>query len=373
MSDQRPYQFGDITKGFLRWAGVLDPEPTPTTTTTTTTTTTPPPPPLAMNSGGETKTTTAAPPLPPIADTTRAMNIASDTIAALPLATDVTPPPQVLKDILIDVLTTSSVLAVALPAVRKQALRETLRASSSNERALEILLHNLRSSPFIPKNKKEVLALWVLDQQWAKLRQELQCNLPKCKNSSLFLDFREMVTSIFTRSKKMRSLSNERRHYLGAAIHSQTSIDGLKALALKALESAETFSATDGSRDRVALNILSDRYDLLLLPDQFDCEDIRRVGAIDSSSCSDGGCTRKETGGSGERKATTTSSLTTTSGSIEMEDDEDDECPVCLGCAEVDTVLGCGHGFCRKCIVDWGTRTNTCPMCRSEFDVTKLQ
>jgi len=42
-------------------------------------------------------------------------------------------------------------------------------------------------------------------------------------------------------------------------------------------------------------------------------------------------------------------------------------CPVCMGpLCEDDLEARCGHVFHKKCIVNWLSRSNTCPMCRSE-------
>eukprot|EP00759_Apiculatamorpha_spiralis_P006117 PhF_6_TR13608/c0_g1_i1/m.21778 len=45
-------------------------------------------------------------------------------------------------------------------------------------------------------------------------------------------------------------------------------------------------------------------------------------------------------------------------------DDEDTNCPVCME-RKKDAVLPCGHAFCAKCMAEWSSHSNSCPLCRS--------
>jgi len=38
-------------------------------------------------------------------------------------------------------------------------------------------------------------------------------------------------------------------------------------------------------------------------------------------------------------------------------------CCICLD-KEIDTILGCFHGYCQECIDEWRERDETCPLCR---------
>ncbi len=49
-----------------------------------------------------------------------------------------------------------------------------------------------------------------------------------------------------------------------------------------------------------------------------------------------------------------------------------EECVVCYRNWGVNTLLPCGHLFCKTCIVKWSEHSNTCPCCRREFKVTVL-
>lgn len=43
-------------------------------------------------------------------------------------------------------------------------------------------------------------------------------------------------------------------------------------------------------------------------------------------------------------------------------------CTICLTKAKNEAKLdGCSHVYCRKCIVKWSKRMNTCPQCRAPF------
>jgi len=49
----------------------------------------------------------------------------------------------------------------------------------------------------------------------------------------------------------------------------------------------------------------------------------------------------------------------------------DIECAICLGgCTDssnIATINGCNHSFCFKCIDEWATKKNECPLCKEEF------
>ena len=95
-----------------------------------------------------------------------------------------------------------------------------------------------------------------------------------------FRAIRDMVVAVFTRSRKMAALPAARRRELGAAIHAQTTAESIKMLALSALETSQAFDGA--ARDQVANDIFDSRYDRLLLPDRFDCEEVQRRAARES-------------------------------------------------------------------------------------------
>lgn len=46
-------------------------------------------------------------------------------------------------------------------------------------------------------------------------------------------------------------------------------------------------------------------------------------------------------------------------------------CPICLDTVkktELAKINSCTHIFCNECIVEWSSRSNTCPVCRSRFN-----
>merc|ERR1719399_1532734 len=125
-----------------------------------------------------------------------------------------------------------------------------------------------------------------------------------------------MVVEVFSRSRKMATLPAARRRELGAAIHRLGSREELVELALRAL--GTSFAFGDAERNSVAGDIIDGRFDLLLRPDRFDCED----GARAALQVAFGPTAPPE---------------------------EPDECPVCLGERAVDTRLPCGHELCGAC------------------------
>ena len=146
---------------------------------------------------------------------------------------------------------------------------ETVRASSE-EVAIQVLLENLSSSPFIPEAQRNYLAELVLMGQWDEIRRAMQClALPPppvpsappqpvpsgslfgagCGGSDsgapqaaeqaeaeAFAQFRAMVVAIFSRSSKVCSIAAARRRMLGAAIHRTATREQLKALTFSSLE-----------------------------------------------------------------------------------------------------------------------------------------
>mmetsp|Transcript_52504 Transcript_52504/g.77796 ORF Transcript_52504/g.77796 Transcript_52504/m.77796 type:complete len:150 (+) Transcript_52504:455-904(+) len=147
-----------------------------------------------------------------------------------------------------------------------------------------------------------------------------------------------MVLEIFSRSRKIDRMDIERRRTLGEAIHNTSSILELNQLALTYLETSAIFD--EAHRQIVADHIFNGRFDKLLLPELFDCDESFVV--------------RIEEGGN-------------TVDSVEIED-----CSICLGSNDADLTLTCGHTFCTDCIVSWMNQhggTFPCPMCRTEVSL----
>ena len=92
-----------------------------------------------------------------------------------------------------------------------------------------------------------------------------------------FSRFRDMVVLIFTRSRKVQQLSEERRRQIGEAIHSCSTTEGILEIALVSLRQSTLFD--DHARSMIANDIFDGRYDLLLLPDRFDCDELPRYRA----------------------------------------------------------------------------------------------
>jgi len=254
------------------------------------------------------------------------------------------------------ILSTSAALS-EMPSVRKLALRESLRSATTSEAVVAIALENVSDSPFVPSHARNQLAELLFAGNFDAMRQALQCRsttaaaAPSSAGRDYgFENFREMVVAIFSRSRKVALLPAERRRALGAAIHATSSKDELKALALHSLETSQAFQGAE--REMVANDIMDDRYDLLLRPDRFDCEERRRppVAVVPRSNSNVG---RLSSAQLEEERAQAQV--------VEVAD----ECPVCLGDNNVDRALPCGHGLCRSCATAWLNRCATCPLCRA--------
>ena len=231
-------------------------------------------------------------------------------------------------------LKTSAYLRRAIPLVRRRALEETLR-NSNYKTGIDILLENISGSPYIPDSQKEDLANLLLEQQWTQLKEILQCiemdDVPIDTSS-----FQKMVLAIFLKSKKIGQLPLERKVRIGEAILQSNSVEYLKELAISSLESSETMD--EPRRERIANAIFDERYDLLLLPDYFDCDEVPRKRTVHSQEQS----------------------------SPSIPEEQEQECPICLGTNPVDSQLSCGHQFCHSCLNSWSQRQNTCPLCRRQ-------
>jgi hypothetical protein len=242
----------------------------------------------------------------------------------------------------VSILHSSAVLQRALPVVRKQALWHTLAAGHTVEQGCDVLLQNVAGSPYLPDDKKNILAEMVLTQQWLPLREALQCSVDVGRQAQVaptFDTFRGMVVAIFSRSSKIGALPKDRRQALGAAIQATRSIDELKTLALVSLQNSVAFDGR--ARDLVANDILDDCYDLLLLPDRFDCDEQPRKTYLVQQAAAPSQQQHADVVGL------------------------DEECSVCLGASPPDTKLRCGHIFCRGCIEQWVHARHSCPLCRA--------
>lgn len=248
--------------------------------------------------------------------------------------------------LLMELLQTSSLLRRVIPSVRQLALLETIRKCCTFEAAKQMVLENMAGSPYIPDERKNELVESVLLEHWDNLRQMLQCpctnSTPHMNLSADFQMFRAMVVAMFSRSRKIRALPEARRFQLGAAIHNMTTVEDLKEFAMHSLEQSTVLTVQD--RQQIANDLFDDRYDLLLLPDRFDCDDKPRQHPEAR--------TERQQGAQAEEA-----------------EDEENECPTCLGTNVVDRRLQCGHGMCHSCLDQWAARSRssqfTCPMCRA--------
>jgi hypothetical protein len=280
--------------------------------------------------------------------------------------------------LLIQGLLFSPVVQRKLPKVRRLALLETIQAIANDDntnniretifeinkkkdiQAVEIVLQNLDTSPYL--NEEEFVAA-VFEQlstiagkdesnesdqrilnnaadaifvkDWERLLEvarDVRWNLiPERTNVVRLCHFRHMVIEMFSRSRQIKeNLNDTRRGELGKAIHEGENVDDLIKVAKMFLASSNIFK-TDEERKEVLNLIKKGRFDQLLLPKYFDCEEKDR----------------------------------------RIENQEPEECP-CVICFDdlsagnkVKRELGCKHVFCRGCIDEWLKDHRECPTCRT--------
>lgn len=270
----------------------------------------------------------------------------------------------------LEIIETSSVLQSALPEVRMLALCETVRYAQSEEMAKEIILENLATSPYIPNERKDPIAELIFTDQWDSIRTTLQCNRPSSTSSpettlTPFLNYRAMVVSIFSRSRKIAAIDEDRRRQLGGAIHVISSVDGLKSLAMGSLETSQAFD--EDARNLVANDLIDDRYDLLLLPNRFDCEELpRAIGGRGSHRMGRGNNVVLHDSQTDDDEYENLEAV----GEGDSDNPYNEECPVCLGTNPSDTKLPCNHLLCLPCTTAWAAQHGNdifpCPLCNAE-------
>lgn len=196
--------------------------------------------------------------------------------------------------------------------------------------------------------------------------------------STSLRSFRDMVIAMLSTSRKIASLDINRRRGISKLVHSATSISEMIRVALSFLNTSVIFPETstggpgrgtapaaDGGgetsqRSEVEYHILKGRFDLLLLPEYFDCEEKqRRQNSISSTSI-----LSINSNGEGAEGA----------GGASDSNDYDDECTICLGEFETAITLSCNHRFCIECIHKWSSSEESknnipsCPTCRAPIE-----
>lgn len=238
---------------------------------------------------------------------------------------------------LIDLLVTSELLKKILPEVRLRTLINTVNECNNDYDVKNIILENLCESPYFEEDQKITILDLFFEDNFNELYKILKCNKSMNKNNYdsifSFYSFRRMVLSIFSTSKKIMLLSKEKKYKIGEKICNSKNVDELKMLPIELLQETEVFD--DEAKYRIANVIFDSRYDLLLQPEFFDCEDKHRLSY----------------------------NLNTL-----QDENVENECSICLASSFTSVKLKCNHEFCEDCIGKWLKINNLCPLCRFPSD-----
>ena len=285
-----------------------------------------------------------------------------------------TPPPPLdaVAAQLFDITVTSNVLST-MAKVRKLTIQQALVHASSPDKALQIALESLVTAPCMPLDLRDTVTDLLLTKSWGELRHVLQCppircdqdgwpliSIPSRNAQTHFQHFRSMVVAIFTRSRKMAGMPPERRRQVGRILHQASSISEIGDITTKSLETSVAFHGAE--RDDVANDMLDFRWDLLLGPDRFDCDETPRLAAHTPVSPLLASHASPLRWPAHTEEASEVLEL-----ELVAEEciEEVDDCPVCLGEREVDTQLPCGHKLCNIDASEWLAQNATCPLCRA--------
>uniref|UniRef100_A0A7R9WUZ0 RING-type domain-containing protein n=1 Tax=Craspedostauros australis TaxID=1486917 RepID=A0A7R9WUZ0_9STRA len=183
--------------------------------------------------------------------------------------------------------------------------------------------------------------------------------------SRVLSDFKDCINAILSRSTKVSIVDLPRFHSLiNACTSSKEEVIGV--FLMRVLPGIATINESD--RDVIIKDVTSNRFDLLLLPDRFDCGPFPHQktgnGFLRKRSRIHTRLTALITRFMGE-----VSSIESPRGPEEPEATTQ-ECPVCLEDFEPDQMKelsGCRHTLCSSCLqemTDFHGRAFHCPLCR---------
>ncbi len=224
------------------------------------------------------------------------------------------------KFLALRILKHSNTIANALPEARRLALLETCKCLPTADLVYQIIIENLAGSPYIPHAIKMKISNLVLDKDWdglsALLLRDEAGNSRIDNNMTAFDEYKHAIVTIFMCSRRMKRVDARRRLQICHELQRVTTKEMILELCLRALHTATTLH--NSGKMQVANDMVDNRYDLLLLPDRLDCDEIPRQ----------------------------------------------DECPICLDRCS-DKQLLCGHAFCTMCIERWFENCShgRCPLC----------
>ena len=321
--------------------------------------------------------------------------------------------------LLISGLRYSPLLTSALPRVRRLALIETIQAiadnsgdttedgTERNRKALTITLQNVATSPYLSQENFIDAVLQELTSVANHFNVNGGSHSEDCENSGIIINniadailqkdwptvieiapiaeviipiseqqreepheqfrrFRAMVIEIFSSSHKMQNMVDmSRRRIISQRIHSThiTTTEQLIEVAIDFIRSSQIF-VTSTERADVLNCIFDGRFDKLLLPQYFDCEErSRRVTTHQDEDYIQSSFYQNTSESANEAVVTSVNGAAT---EIPEESEESDCCVICLSELAASTrTLDCNHTYCTECINSWLERRGDCPTCRA--------
>lgn len=134
--------------------------------------------------------------------------------------------------------------------------------------------------------------------------------------------------------------------------NSSKTVEEILAVATIFLDTSSIFKE-ETDRKKIKDLIAAGRFDLLLSPDYFDCDDKERLQQQHNYYGSIDDCNDEEWN----------------------DDDDEDYCVICfedMDDSAMVTILECNHRFCTSCIQTWMANHATCPTCRSAISDDRL-
>lgn len=277
----------------------------------------------------------------------------------------------------------STIFINKIPQVQRLALIESIHYNSlqkhenTDKEILEIFLYNIQTSPhlsntdfhdavaesmqLIPSSyidNEAVIAIeqMIRDEHWDSLISftsnftSHQALDSKSNDDQRLKGFQKMLLSIISTSKVLAKMKQRKRKRLEKSIQRAKTVEDILEIATIFVSTSKLFKE-ETDRKKIKDLIAVGRFDLLLLPACFDCDDKERLQEQNLNGSIENHCDKERI-------------------------DEEEYCVICfedMKDSSVTTTLECKHRFCTSCIQRWMVNHSTCPTCRGRISGTTLR